>query len=135
MEQKAPLLAFNPKIGGDIAKTNLNLLKRTVVKKGAGERVSEVLSYAYEISNDKRFVKMLVAENGLVTIDRAGVTGDIGFCQISPYYHPQITNDKRFLTDWKWQINKCYELYKNGTRFYGLGNIHKVEHLLEFNKK
>jgi len=74
---------------------------------------------------------MLVAENGTIDPNRVGVTNDLGLCQISPYYHPEITNDIRF-KDWKWQIKKCYELYKNGVTFYGLNNIHNIKHLIEF---
>lgn len=39
-------------------------------------------------------------------------------CQISRKYHPEIVNDPRFWNDWEWQINKCEELRKWGTKFY-----------------
>lgn len=39
-------------------------------------------------------------------------------CQISRKYHPEIVNDTRFWNDWEWQINKCEELRKWGTKFY-----------------
>ena len=79
------------------------------------------------------FIALLEAENWLWTIDRQSLSGywrngklyhDYGFCQISNYYHPTITGDARFYTDWKWQIGKCYELYIGGTTFYGLNNVH-----------
>lgn len=115
------------------------VMNMSVKKKDCGDDVNEVLSYAYEISGDRDFIKMLVAENGRVQIDTVGVSGDIGFCQVAPQFHPEITNDSRFLTDWRWQIEQCYELYKNGTTFYGIKHLEndpvfnaKVESLLTF---
>jgi hypothetical protein len=62
---------------------------------------------------------MLATENGLFNHDRIGVTKDVGFCQISPYWHPDIVNNPRFLTDPQWQMDTCYELFTGGTVFYG----------------
>lgn len=105
----------------------------SVTKKGCGDEVNKVLSYAYEVSNkDDKFVKLLISENGTVDIDRVGVTGDIGYCQVSPYWHPEITRDPRFLTDWKWQIEQCHKLYSEGTIFYGLK---KYENNAKFRKQ
>lgn len=113
------------------------------MKRGTGDAVSEILSYAYEYSNrNKYFVKLLVAENGTVNpqrrSDKIGSNGywDYGLCQINKGWHPEIINDKRFFTDWKFQIEKCHELYENGTTFYGKNNIWKVEEnkLLTFNE-
>lgn len=92
------------------------------------------------------FVALLEAENGLWTIDRQSTKAyyrygktvkwywrpswyyyDYWFCQISNYYHPNITEDKRFYTDWKWQIDQCYKLYKNWTKFYWLNNVWKTK--------
>jgi hypothetical protein len=89
-------------------------------KKNVDEDQNQFVRYASEISgNDIDFLATLEAENGLWTSDRVGVTGDIGFCQISPYYHSRITSDPRFFKEPYWQIEKCWELYKGGTRFYG----------------
>ena len=44
-----------------------------------------------------------------------------GFCQIHEHYHPEIVKNPRF-KEWKWQIDKCLELYKGGTAFYGKAN-------------
>ena len=41
------------------------------------------------------------------------------FCQISQVYHPEIVNTDEFWNNWKWQMNKCNELMKGGTAFYG----------------
>jgi len=76
---------------------------------------------------------LLKAENGLITPGRRSLTKgkngyyDYGFCQINKGYHPKIVEDKRFFTDWKWQMNKCLELYHNNTKFYGKKNIPKVK--------
>lgn len=69
-------------------------------------------------NNDLDFLSTLEAENGNWTVDRVGSTGDIGFCQISPYWHPEIVNDPNFY-DPHWQLDKCYEMYIGGVRFYG----------------
>jgi len=106
--------------------------RRSVKKEGAADHVNEVLSYAYELSNDEKFIKLLVAENGRVEIDTVSRTGDIGFCQVAPQFHPDITNDSRFLTDWKWQIEQCYKLYQDGTRFYGADHLYRADGILTF---
>jgi hypothetical protein len=97
----------------------------------------EYIEYAWQISQDPTFLYLLKAENGTLDPTRKsdiiGANGyrDIGICQINIGYHPHIVHDTRF-TDWKWQIQKCYELYKGGTRFYGLSNINKVKHHFEW---
>ncbi len=103
---------------------------------GGSNEQNEKIRYAWEISKDKTFIYLLKAENGLISHDRRHSIAywrkgkkyyDFGFCGVSNYYHPKIVNDKRFFTDWKWQLNKCYELYKGGTTFYGRNNIWKVK--------
>lgn len=102
-------------------------MEQTYVKKHVGEDQNQYVRYASKISNhDLDFLATLESENGLWTHDRIGVTNDIGFCQISPFYHPHITNDERFLTDPYWQLDKCWELYSGGTRFYGYDKRHSV---------
>lgn len=44
---------------------------------------------------------------------------DYGLCQINKWYHPEIVNNTKFFTDYKYQIDQCWKLYKWGTRFYG----------------
>jgi len=88
---------------------------------------------------------LLVAENGTINPDRVsdivGANGyrDKGLCQINIGYHSHIVFDERF-SDWKWQIEKCYELYENGTIFYGLKKYHNnnnfkktIDNLLTYN--
>ena len=41
------------------------------------------------------------------------------FCMIDRDFHKSIVDDERFWNDWKRQIDKCYELWKGGTKFYG----------------
>lgn len=48
---------------------------------------------------------------------------DFGLCGVSNYYHPEIVNDPRFFTDWKWQMQECHKLYKGGTTFYGAKHL------------
>jgi hypothetical protein len=98
--------------------------------------------YAAKISNnDLDFLATLDAENGLWTPDRQHDTpywnggktikgkymppawyNDHGLCGTSDYYHWDIVEDPRFLTDPYWQLNQCWELYSRGTRFYGFDN-------------
>ena len=121
--------------------------RKTVTKKGCGKEVNEILSYAYEISgNDKRFVKMLVAENGTVDPRRQSDQyqnrireSSFGICQIHCKSHSEVCGSSTKPTwegfyDWKWQVNKCYEMYVGGTTFYGLRNIGVTDGLLTFHK-
>lgn len=94
-------------------------------KLNVGEDQNQYVRYASKISNnDLHFLATLEAENGLWNADRVGITNDIGFCQISPYWHSNITNDPNFYNP-EWQLNKCYELYKRGTTFYGKERLEK----------
>ena len=43
---------------------------------------------------------------------------DFGLCQINEGYHPEIVNDPNF-SSVEFQLNKCLELYRGGTVFYG----------------
>ena len=105
----------------------------------------EYVQYAFE-KGGLDFAALLEAENGLWNIDRRSTTGyyrygkqvkwywrasgtyyDYWFCQISNFYHPNITEDERMYTDWRWQIDKCHELYVWGTKFYWLNNIWKTK--------
>ena len=78
---------------------------------------------AYEVSGcDLEFVALLEAENDQWTLDRVGITGDIGICQISPYWHPWITNHEMFY-DEDWQLDRCRQLWELGETFYGASRI------------
>lgn len=41
------------------------------------------------------------------------------FCQISRVYHPEIVDTKIFWADPYWQLDRCNELMRWGTVFYG----------------
>jgi len=43
---------------------------------------------------------------------------DHGICGINDGYKKKIKESPNF-SDWKWQVQKCLELYRGGTRFYG----------------
>jgi hypothetical protein len=83
----------------------------------------EVICNMWKISNhDKEFIKMCSGENGLFTSDRKSDVPNEdswGYCQINRKYHKDIVDDPRFFKDPIWQLQKCYELWKSGTRFYG----------------
>lgn len=122
-----------------VDKDYLKKYARTVKKKGCGDEVNKILSYAYNTTGDKTFVKLLVAENGTVDpLRKGGLVGvngfyDYGLCQINQGYHPEIVNDDRFFKSWEWQVEQCFKLWEYGTIFYGEQNIWKVEPLLTFN--
>lgn len=104
------------------------------VKKGASEGQQAVVDYAFQISQgDRSFIGLLEAENGLWDFKRQSEVRyngkreqSYGLCQIHKSYHKKIVNDKRFFTDWKWQLEQCWELYKQGTPFGGRKNIKKA---------
>jgi hypothetical protein len=107
--------------------------KKTVKKVGWGDS-NYWQQYAYEISGyDDRFVIMLEAENGMWSHDRRHdpslntVGVDWGFCGTNDYYHPSIVNDERFIGNPYWQMEKCLELWKKGTTFYGWKTVSRRE--------
>lgn len=117
----------------DIQRPSAPRTDGTCFKHTADERQNQYVRMASEISgNDKTFLALLDAENGLWTPTRkstaVGSNGyrDVGFCQINPGFHPKIFYDKRFLTDPKWQLEQCYKLYLGGTTFYGRRHISKT---------
>jgi len=58
---------------------------------------------------------------------------DWGACQISDYYYKHITDDPRFWQAY-WQLDKCLELYKGGTKFYWFKHRKRTRHLFSINK-
>lgn len=97
-----------------------------MVKIGANEKMQEKIDYAFRISNyDTTFIYMLEVGNPKWDEYFISKTGDYGISQINKASHSKIVADPR-MSDWKFQIDKGYELYKSGTRFYGLDNIRKV---------
>lgn len=104
------------------------------------------MSYAYDLSNDKDFVKTLVAENGTVDPQRksmiVGSNGysDFGICQLNRQWHNKFIDSQEFKDPFK-QVEYCWGVYQDGvkrgiitTTFYGYNKRHTVEHLLTFNK-
>lgn len=105
----------------------LNLPPAPKLATGHSQEQQEVIDYAWEISKgDKRFLYLLTTENGEYTYLRkhAKVKGsvgtDYGLCGVNGYYYSDLINDPRFFTDWKWQLEQCYDLYTSGTTFYGI---------------
>ena len=41
------------------------------------------------------------------------------FCMINRRWHKNITDTKEFREDWRWQMDKCNELMRGWTKFYG----------------
>lgn len=90
-------------------------------------RTQKYVNYAYNISNwSLDFIATLDQENWLRDMKRQSLVYDKfwredsrWFCQVNRYYHPEIVNDERFFTDWEWQLDKCRELYKWGTKMFG----------------
>lgn len=84
------------------------------------------MNYAWNRWHDKEFMYLLKAENGLFNHDRRhdpsgnAVGVDWGFCGTNDYHHAEKVNDPRFFSDPAWQLEKCYEMYKDGVTFYGL---------------
>ena len=104
-----------------------NKCSKIPTKIGGSNEQNKYLTYAYNLDDCKRgFVKMLVAENGSINPEtqskfvKNGIREDSwGFCQLHRQWHSDVVDDPRFFTDWKWQIDKCFEKYKGGTVFYG----------------
>jgi len=95
------------------------------VKLGGTPEQNEKIKYAWEISGyDLDFIYTLNGENAKWTHDRvhdnsANTVGtDLGF-GVNSYFHPEIIGDKRFFSDWKWQLDRVYQLYSGGVAFYG----------------
>lgn len=91
---------------------------------GGSDEQNEKVLYAWEISHDIEFIFTLNGENGDWTEYRihdssANDKGvDYGF-GINSHWHPEVVNDPRFFTDWKWQIGEAWRLYSTGTPFWG----------------
>jgi hypothetical protein len=87
---------------------------------------------ASEISNnDLDFLATVNGENGLWTPDRKHNDGvGFGFCGISYPWHKAIIEDERFLSDPRWQMTQCYNMFKGGVRFYAFD--HRQKHFNKF---
>lgn len=110
---------------------------RVIKKRGVGADNQEKVAYAYQLGGEN-FVYLLNAENGQWTYKRKhpkvkGTIGiDWGFCGINDYYHPDIVKNPKMFTDWKWQMDQCYQLYRKGTTFYGAKHIAKQKQFFTY---
>lgn len=95
-------------------------------KIGAGVDQQKLIDWVWNTFKDEKFIYLIEAESGWRNIRsyKIGLNGhyDFGFGQVNSGFHPEIVNDKSFNNP-EWQIKKVYELYKGGTRFYGLNRI------------
>ena len=94
---------------------------------------NKLINYAYKISSgDMKFIGTLEVENYMRSGSRRSLKRwangyfDRGMCQINQGYHKDIVNNSRFWTDDFWQLEQCWKLYKEGTRFYGKDNYRAV---------
>jgi len=109
---------------GDAAGDDNGAASEASPRHRGSEEQQKIIDYAWKISHDREFIYLLKAENGEISVDRKSPVNsngyrDYGLCQINKGYHPGIVNDERF-SDYKWQLDQCYRLYKGGTTFYGL---------------
>ena len=80
-------------------------------------------------NNDLDFLCMLDGENGEWKPDRKanGNEDAWGFCMFNRRWHSDIVDDERFFTDPEWQMQQCYNAYKNGVKFYGKQHCWKTK--------
>jgi len=76
----------------------------------------EYIQFAMDIWQ-KPLVHKLICENWWfdITLDN---WFDVWLCQINKASHPEIVNDPRFFTDWRWHIEQCKKLADQWTAFY-----------------
>ncbi len=92
---------------------------------GGTEAQNAVIYEAWHLSHSLEFIYMLRGENGLFTHDRIAnprgnkVGTDMGYCGTNTYWHPEIVTDPRFLGDPHWQLERCYQMWKGGVKFFG----------------
>lgn len=52
---------------------------------------------------------------------------DWGFCGTSDSYQPIVRYDDRFMKDPGWQLDQCWNFFRNGTRIYGKDKINETK--------
>lgn len=100
------------------------------------------MNYGYQICG-LEFAYLMKAEQG--TLDpfskhhksywckrTQSMADDYGY-GVSECYHPEVTEDPRYFTDWKWNIQETCRLYKEGTTFYGKRLIPQIKHFFKIN--
>lgn len=91
---------------------------------------TNIATYAYQVSNwDMDFLMTLKAENGWFDMYKQSNVPDKYWangredsrwiCQLHRRRHKAIVDDPRFFTDYRFQVEKCWEKYSWWTRFYG----------------
>lgn len=98
------------------ALSNVQEVDRLQLNDKHSERQKEVMDIAWDICQDNKFLVLLKGENGIITQDRKmgpnkNGTYDYGYCSINSV-HKDIISDTRFLTDQRWQLQQCCNLYK-----------------------
>jgi len=110
-----------------------NAKPKTIRRLNVGADNQEKVQYAFRLGGAE-FVYLLHAENGEWTFKRKHPVAyfrngrryyDFGFCGVSNYYHSKLIQDPRFFTDWRWQMEQCFALWKGGTTFYGKEHLRK----------
>ena len=89
-------------------------------KIGATPQQQEYIDYAWTITGnddpyDKWFIWTLEAENGdWNPLRQSTVAGEDswGFCQIHRPSHPDIYQNPKMFSDWKWQMDTCYQMWE-----------------------
>ena len=97
-------------------------------------QATKIVNYAYSISSwDMDFIYTIWAENWSFDMyKRSHKKGknwyyDYWLCQINQWRHKEIVNNKEFWESYRYQIDKCFELYKWWTKFYGYNVRYKVK--------
>jgi hypothetical protein len=136
-------IEINGEQGEQVETPPAPIAKAPQLADGHSVEQQEVIDYAWQVSNgDMRFLYLLTAENGEYSHRRvhpkvAGTTGtDHGLCGINDHYHSDIIRNSKFLDDWHWQLEQCYNLYEGGTTFYGIIRYDKdPNHRMEIHNK
>lgn len=117
----------------------------SATKLGAGDEVNVLVSYAYDISQNKDFVLTLGWENGLWQWDRVNHAAnntnghrDVGMCMLNRQWHHEFIDSEEFKDPYK-QLDYCWEVYQDGvargritTTFYGYNHRLKLVGDYEF---
>jgi len=87
------------------------------------------MNYGFALSKGNiNFPYKMKAENGTLDPTRQSDCVDkktgvrepsYGFCQMHMKWQSDKILDPRFKTDWMWQMQECYKLWKGGTPMYG----------------
>jgi len=109
--------------------------EQLVLVKGFPEdsQATKIVTYAYKISGgDMDFLMTLKAENGAFDMYKQSQVKDPNWpngkedsrwlCQIHRRWYSHIVDNPQFREDYKFQLDRCWELYKWWTKFYWYNN-------------